>query len=277
MILGVDYASVDENAAPDFAAAKKYGVSFVIVRGTYGTWLDPCVQRDWEAIKNNGLIRGAYMFPAYTGDPVAQAKGFCKTIGPLGPGDLPPTLDVEFPGHGIADTGKTPAQALAWLEAAAQVLLDTYGTLINYTSGRVWHEDLHDIQSKLFSQSHNWLARYTYGTHQAPHLDGNLLPGVVPPQLGDADDYWIQQVQGDAWYVPGFKQVDLNVFRVLAQGAKGERVRFVQRVIGLPTEAQDGGLGSETVAAVIGYQQRKGLTADGIVGLKTFCQMAWEH
>lgn len=274
MIVGVDYASVDANNKPDFAAAKKFGVQFVILRGTYGTWLDPVVHRDWQAIKDAGLVRGAYMFPVYSGNPVTEATAFINAVGPLGPGDLPPTLDIEFPGHGLVDTRKTPAQALAWLEAAAQVLLDHYGTLLNYTSGRVWHEDLRDIASKLFASTHNWLARYTYGEHQAPHLGESLLPGVVPPQLGDKDDYWIHQCQGDAWYVPGFRQVDLNLFRMLGQGAKGERVRFVQSVTG---ERIDGDFGAKTAASVIAYQQRKGLVADGIVGLNTFCQMVWEH
>jgi len=36
MTIGVDYASVDGNAKPDFAAAKKGGAQFAIPRAIYG-------------------------------------------------------------------------------------------------------------------------------------------------------------------------------------------------------------------------------------------------
>ena len=44
------------------------------------------------------MIRGAYHLFLPNVDPAAQANLFLTKVGPLGAGDLPPTLDVEVSG-----------------------------------------------------------------------------------------------------------------------------------------------------------------------------------
>lgn len=53
----------------------------------------------------------------------------------------------------------------------------------------------------------------------------------------------------------------------LKRGSKGKDVERIQRALKIPV---DGIFGKQTEAAVKAYQKRKGLTADGIVGPKTW-------
>ncbi len=60
---------------------------------------------------------------------------------------------------------------------------------------------------------------------------------------------------------------------VLKQGSKGDEVREVQRRLklwGYYNGAVDGSFGAGTKAAVIYFQKKNGLTADGIVGKSTY-------
>lgn len=59
----------------------------------------------------------------------------------------------------------------------------------------------------------------------------------------------------------------------LKQGSRGEQVKTVQRKLknwGYYTGSVDGIYGAKTVSAVKYFQRKNGLTADGIVGAKTF-------
>src|SRR5262245_13817380 len=110
MTIGVDYASVDRNAKPDFAAAKKAGASFAIARAAYGRsvvanstapFRDPVWNRDKDAITQAGLLRGAYLFVCYpkagahTPSPEEQAQAFIDYV-KLDRGiDIVPMFDVE--------------------------------------------------------------------------------------------------------------------------------------------------------------------------------------
>ena len=60
---------------------------------------------------------------------------------------------------------------------------------------------------------------------------------------------------------------------VLKQGSRGEQVKSVQRKLknwGYYTGSVDGIYGAKTVSAVKYFQRKNGLTADGVVGSKTF-------
>lgn len=60
---------------------------------------------------------------------------------------------------------------------------------------------------------------------------------------------------------------------VLRQGAKGNEVKEVQRRLkkwGYYSGAEDGVFGAGTKAAVIAFQKKNGLTADGVVGKATY-------
>ena len=108
VILGLDTASVAQNRNPNWVKAKMAAkIEFAIIRSNWGTYPDPVFARDWPKIKQAGMVRGAYLFLRFptrkspqAPDPVAQAKALIKKVGKLEEGDLPPSLDVEFPGVG---------------------------------------------------------------------------------------------------------------------------------------------------------------------------------
>lgn len=65
---------------------------------------------------------------------------------------------------------------------------------------------------------------------------------------------------------------------VLKKGAKGEQVKALQRMLysmgyDLGASKVDGDFGGKTYTAVCAYQKKKGLTADGIVGEKTWSKL----
>lgn len=287
MLFGLDCADVESGKKTGWAAAKAQGpISFAILRASYGSTPDTGFPISWPAIQAVGLTRGAYLFlrfpkkgAAAPPDPDAQAAAFCKIVGALTAQDLPPVIDLEFPGNGIADTGLTARQALDWLRAAWKVIFATYQVPpILYTSARVWHEDLGDIAAPDLVDSPLWLARYFYAANTTAVRDSGALGGghmdpPIPPPWGDATSWWIHQYQGDAVGLPGFSStVDMNRFNAMFKGATGDRVKWLQRKLGL---AETGSFDAALNARVVGFQQASGLTADGIVGPRTFAALCW--
>jgi GH25 family lysozyme M1 (1,4-beta-N-acetylmuramidase) len=284
VIFGIDEASVDGNKKADWVRARDQGeIRFAIIRSNYGTWEDTAFKRDWPKIKAAGLVRGPYLFLRYgTGkgfDPVAQAKALIKTVGPLGPGDLPPTLDVEFPG-GRAKTGLTVKQCMAATRAAWKVLKDYYGVApIIYTSARVWHEDLHDAPASDLIESPLWVTRYLPRTpakapfaRDAKFFAKGRFDPRVPTPWGDRTNWWIHQYQGDARGFPGFLQVDMNRFNTMSSGASGDRVKWVQRRLGVP---ESGTFDTATALALRALKQKVGLPASDVVDPRTFAFLCW--
>lgn len=69
------------------------------------------------------------------------------------------------------------------------------------------------------------------------------------------------------WAAPGVNTVSVTV-PVLKRGCKGESVKAVQKLLG--ECAVDGSFGPETQGAVLAFQEKHGLQADGSVGPKTW-------
>jgi GH25 family lysozyme M1 (1,4-beta-N-acetylmuramidase) len=284
-LIGPDFASIDGNKTPDFAAAKNAGARFAIVRAIYGrsvgtgtaTYADPVWARDKDAIKAAGLVRGAYLFICYpnsqqaTPSPVEQAQAFCSYVTLDKGRDLPPIIDVEE----ASDTMRAD-QMFDWTVTVAETLRDHYGTWpMLYTSARVWHENLRDHSAGVLANCPLWLAKpWPWPVRAQVHLDGapNYVPYAIP-QFGDSTNWWVYQYQGDAFGWPGFTAtVDANRFHTLKTGKTGDVVRWVQRRVGTTA---DGIFGINTEAAVKSFQAKTGLAADGIVGPQTFAALAW--
>lgn len=297
--LGIDFAMTDANQVDLKKSMKATDLKFAIVRGTYGTTRDSTLPKFWKAFQDAGLVRGVYMFPVMQKgrDPEPQVAALwaaVKAAGGIVPGkDLPPVLDVEFP-KGIAATGLTRMQCIDWILRAVNALKDTFGCLpMLYTSARVWDGEDQDsldasqVPTPTIADCPLWLARYPYKykipAHYLPAERNAIVMPAVPKELGDSMDVWVHQYQGDAVKFPGISRtVDLNRFFPLSQrvGAAtsglgytiGERVAWVQRKVRVPA---DGRWGDDTERAVREFQSTRGLTGDGVVGLRTFCAMAW--
>jgi GH25 family lysozyme M1 (1,4-beta-N-acetylmuramidase) len=284
--LGIDTASVAGNKNPDWMRAKaEVPVDFAIIRATWGTAPDSVFPRDWPKLKDARIVRGAYLFLRFPhskwgrpASPAAQAKAFIATVGNLSESDLPPALDVEFPG-GRSETRMTAGQLLDGVREAWQTLRARYGVApIIYTSARVWKEDLANLPAPDLVESPLWLARYHFlkgpAVYGARTFAGGQLNPPVPPPWGDATNWWIHQYQGDAVNLPGFPtgNVDMNRFNTMTRGAMGDRVRWLQRRLGT---APSGVFDAATEGALRAFQNQKRIGADGVVDSRTFAYLCW--
>lgn len=74
---------------------EKYPVQFVFIRATAGNdRVDRQFKRNWEGVKENKIMRGAYHYYRPNENSIEQANLFIKTV-KLQKGDLPPVLDIE--------------------------------------------------------------------------------------------------------------------------------------------------------------------------------------
>lgn len=101
-VYGIDVS--EWQGAIDWVKVKQSGKEFAIIRVSDGLGhVDPTFARNWADAKAAGMIRGVYQFFEPSQDAVQQANLLLQKMGPLGPGDLPPMIDVE------ADGGQSPA------------------------------------------------------------------------------------------------------------------------------------------------------------------------
>ena len=287
-LIGLDYASVDENETPNFGLVKQAGARFAILRAIYGrrvqgqrdsspVYLDPVWARDKDAIAEAGLKRTAYLFVCYprngfdTPPPEVQAQAFIAYVQLERNKDFVPILDVEEESDAIS-----PSEMHDWTLRVCKRLCDHYGAWPGiYTSARVWRDNLQDHAAGELLECPLWLAKpWPWAARVAVNLDGapNYSPATIP-QFGDETNYWLYQYQGDAINWPGLDSTaDASRFHVIARGMKGTIVRWIQRRVGAFV---DGDFGPDTETAVKTFQIKHGLTADGIVGPLTFAPLSW--
>jgi lysozyme len=146
---GIDVSSYQ--GAIDFEKVVQSGRVFVVARVADGMKADAKFATNWAAMKAAGLYRGAYQYFRAHLDPITQADQFLAALGPLGPGDLPPTLDAE------TVDGQTAAVAIEhmrqWLEHVAQ---KTGRTPIIYAAPSFWNQ----IGAPDFSAYPLWVANW---------------------------------------------------------------------------------------------------------------------
>lgn len=273
----VDYAKVDGNETPNLEAFKAAGGVGAIVRLTWGTLVDSTVARDRQRIEDADLTFGAYAYVrapkpgAPVPRPKEQLRVACAALGKLHRANLPLTIDVEEDGSTLS-----PIQLHEWYHEAWRFSADEYGVApIEYTSARYQREVLHDIPPGEMDQSPLWLAWYPIKERSPAVLDqSGFADPPIPAAWGDHDNAWLHQDQGDARGVPGFSStVDVDRFRLLRQGARGDRVRWVQKR--LPGVGVDGAFAGETARGLESFQRREGLEVDHVVGLRTFARLCW--
>lgn len=260
---GIDISSQSGNRAVDWHQLRQSGRSFVGLRATYGTYPDRLFPVHWEAVKAAGLMRCAYAF-VRVDDPRCdeQAQAFIAAVGALGPGDFPPVIDLE----GIEARHVAPAMAVWRAARIVAILRQHYGVApMVYTSERVCREELrNDSGLAELADCPLWLARYIDGSPPVPQAWG----GAAEP-----GNWWVHQYLGDVANVPGLPdRCDLNRFHALARGETGARVRWLQRILGV---AEDGDFGETTEGALVRWQAARGLTADGVVGPRTWSRLVW--
>ncbi|MEW8626099.1 MAG: GH25 family lysozyme [Candidatus Thiodiazotropha sp.] len=144
----------------DWPSLVKQGYSFAFTKATEGVDLkDSAFEDNWKAMKQAGIVRGAYHFYVTEDDPRQQAQFFIDTV-KLEAGDLAPVVDVELVGHhtqpGLADRLKV------WLD-----LIEQHYRIrpIIYTNAKFWNKHF----NKDFGDYPLWIAEYDVNSPTLPN------------------------------------------------------------------------------------------------------------
>ncbi len=164
----------------DWQAVADSGIVYAIMRVSHGlNTLDEYFDQNWSESRAAGIHAGVYQFFEPGQDVIAQADLLLERMGPLGPGDLPPVLDVE------STSGLPPAQVATavgqWIdhvEAAIGV------KPIIYTGRYFWQDN---VGSADFADYPLWIAHYTTGC----------------PNIADQWSDWAFHQYTDSGSVPG--------------------------------------------------------------------------
>jgi len=82
----------------DWTKVAADGNSFVFIKATEGgDWVDVNYRSNLIGARSAGLLTGAYHFFRPRTAVQLQIDNFCRTVGSLKSGDLPPVLDIEVP------------------------------------------------------------------------------------------------------------------------------------------------------------------------------------
>lgn len=182
---GIDVSYYQGNI--DWSAVAQAGVVFSFIKATEGTLtIDPQFHANWNGAHAAGLLRGAYHFYHPGADPHQQAEHFLN-VAQIGPGDLPPVLDIETPG----EASEIIAGIQVWLAAVEH---RTGKTPILYTDPGFWAT----LKTPGFGRFPLWIAEY----------------GVVEPTVPTGWSAWTFWQFSEAMSIQGIKGfVDFDVFQ----------------------------------------------------------------
>lgn len=103
----------------NWSSVQRTGIAFAYAKATGGTsFVDPQFANNWNGLRKEGLIRGAYHFFHLNEDPIAQGRFYAQTVGAFDAQDLPPILDVEVRDDVPRDSMVTRVQQ--WLTTVEQ-------------------------------------------------------------------------------------------------------------------------------------------------------------
>jgi lysozyme len=195
---GVDVSHYDGTI--DWATVHANGIDFAIIKATENVnFIDPQFAANWKGAGANGVLRGAYHFLRPEIDGAMQADYFLANGGTPGPGDLPPTLDLEVTDNLTA--AQVASSALAFLQRVAQ---KTGRVPIVYTSQSFFGGTLGSPSG--FGGYTLWVANWTTG-----------CPTIPSPGWSDWS-FWQNSSTGTVKGITGMSNVDLDDFNgTLAQ------------------------------------------------------------
>jgi lysozyme len=197
---GIDVSKFQGNV--NWQKVKNAGVSFGFARAIddkTGTTADPKFDRNWQGMKDNGILRGAYYFLRPNRNMKRAAELFVSIVGELGEGDLPPVLDVES-----AD-GASAAHILDDIEEWMTIVeKELKREIIIYTFRPFWEKTLGN--TKRFTDRALWIAHFTSAAQ--PNF-----PGVFPRY-----SFWQFTEKGSISGVTG--NVDLDRFNGSMKGLR---------------------------------------------------------
>ncbi len=187
---GIDVS--EHQGAVDWSAVRASGRRFAIARVGLGSRADATFARNWAGMRAAGLLRGAYLYVLPEQDPIAQATLLVRAVGRLGPGDLPPALDVEKMPPGVPPPSVYAARLAVLVEKVRE---GTGREPMIYTGAHYWPRW---VQSEAFAALPLWHPQYAEVR----------CPSIAHPWRAWA--FWQTSERGR---VPGVRTlVDLDVF-----------------------------------------------------------------
>lgn len=289
-LLGIDVSHFQGSV--DWFSVARSNVKFAFAKATEGNvFRDDRFEANWRGMQDAGLFRGAYHFGRPGRDAETQAEHFASIVGPLGFRDLPPVLDIE------ESDGRPPEQVLSWIRAfivRAEALFQR--RLIIYT-GVFWREALGNNADPFFGERPLWVAAYRkvpvipaawkeYTFWQ--YSEGRSNSPVAVSGVGPCDQNRFEGSEADLnalcssvapgaspVVVPPASPTEFPGFVFIwpkSPAIQGDAVRrWQQRLseLGYSVEV-DGVYGPESKSACSAFQRDHGLSADGIVGLRTW-------
>ncbi len=138
----------------DWDAVKAAGIEFAFIRVSDGAARpDPAFARNWAEAGRVGIARGAYQYFRPLEDPEEQADLLLSAVGPPGPRDLPPVIDIE-----VSD-GVEPREMARRMDRWARRVKKALAVRpLVYTSAKHWVELL--AGSRTFRRHLLWVAHY---------------------------------------------------------------------------------------------------------------------
>ena len=264
------------NGVIDFARVKKAGIFGVIIRAGYGTKTeDKQFHANMTAAIKEGLHIGCYwfMYGSSNADALANAKKCIDTIkGCKGYIDLGVWSDWEYDSDKKApgQTKETRTEFVRLFngyieeqgfEAGTYTNIDYYKNKFNMSKLKKWPV---------------WIARYNkelgdYECAMWQYSSNGKIDGITGP----VDlNYYYGQVSGNRFEnyenyenKPNEGEYNMPTIRI---GSTGKAVKVWQIIIGFTGDDVDGIFGKDTLNTTKSFQEKKGLTVDGIVGPKSW-------
>lgn len=304
MIQGLDVAIPQRGF--NFAPAPAEGIRFVYIRASEAFGKDSTFDTHLAGARKAEISPGAYHAWYPDQDPIAQAKFFFQVSKGLGTGEgeLPPCLDVELfrkrpAGEIVAKLRETVLRVEELFQRTPVIYTGPgFWSALRVATGNKanpWTYPGHE--AKDLARCPLWMANYMVNGAWDP----TVAPWtrVRPKRLLPWTDWTIWQYSGNGGKrIKGNPvDVDRNVFAgdeqafsrfcnrptfqtgpteppplPVATGPDLATVRGVQEalfLLGFDPGPQDGQSGPRTKAAVLAFQRRAGLVADGVVGPRT--------
>lgn len=182
VVEGVDVSKYQ--ATINWSSVATSNVQFAIMRVSYGTSKDTYFDQNWSGSKSAGLIRGLYQYFLAGQDAIAQADLVVDAMGgTVGPGDLPPVLDVEGTGNtGVSQT-TWRSQIALWI---ARIEARLGVTPIIYSGCYFWPDN---VGSTTWANYPLWVPNYGVSCTCLPsgywdkwliwqYTDSGTVPGI---------------------------------------------------------------------------------------------------